>query len=129
MVSADHATRGHVAVLRDMAGCMRADAAKGKMPTVYDVGGSLYAAAADNARLPKGRLSPLRTPNQVRAACPEHEPTLSQLKAEGKRMGYDLRDDTIVNAVELDKAFAKHPDQTTRRLAWKLAAGRIGILG
>ena len=41
-------------MLRDMAGCMRADAMKGKMPNEY--GGSLYAAAADTQRLPRGRL-------------------------------------------------------------------------
>ena len=40
-----HATRGHVAVLRHMAGCMRADAAKGQMPHVYKSTGQFYAAA------------------------------------------------------------------------------------
>jgi hypothetical protein len=123
-----HATRGHAAVLRDMASSMRADASVGKLPHIYNGGGAMFG-AADNARLPRGRLSPLRTPAQAVAANPEHEGTIKQLRGEGRRMGYELADDKIVNRTELEAAFAKHPDQTTRRLAWQLAASRIGILG
>jgi cold shock CspA family protein len=83
-----HAVRGHVAVLRDMASSMRADAVKGKMPDEY--GGLLYAVADNNARLPKGRLSPLRTPAEVLRANPEHQGTISQLRGEGRRMGTSL---------------------------------------
>jgi hypothetical protein len=45
-----HPTRGHAAVLRDMAGCMRADAARGKTPDRYD-GGVMYGAADVQAGL------------------------------------------------------------------------------
>lgn len=120
-----HPTRGHVAVLRDMAGCMRADAMKGKMPNEY--GGSLYAAAADTQRLPRGRLSPLRTPNEVLRANPEHEQTLRQLRMEGRRMGYEMDDNAVVDRAAVDRAFANNKD-VTRRLAWKMAASRIGIM-
>lgn len=120
-----HATRGHAAVLRNMAGCMRADAAVGRMPHVYDGGGAVYG-AADNARLPKGRLSPLRTPAQVAAANPEHEQTIRQLRMEGRRMGYEMDDNSPVDRAAVDKAFANK--DVTRRLAWKMAATRIGIM-
>jgi hypothetical protein len=122
-----HASRGHVVILRDMASCLRADAAKGRMSHEYP--GGLYAAADNTARLPKGRLSPLRTPNEVLAANPEHEGTIKQLRGEGRRLGYELADDKVCDRAEVDRAFANHPDQTTRRLAWKMAASRIGILG
>jgi hypothetical protein len=41
-----HATRGHAAILRQMASSMRADAAQGKMPHVFDGLGPMYAGAA-----------------------------------------------------------------------------------
>ena len=119
-----HPVRGHVAVLRSMAANMRADAAVGKLPNAY--ANSLY--AADNApRLPKGRLSPLRTPAQVAAANPEHEQTIRQLRMEGRRMGYEMDENSVVDRATVDKAFANK--DVTRRLAWKMAAARIGILG
>ena len=31
-----HPKRGHAAILRDMAGCLRADAARGKLSDTYD---------------------------------------------------------------------------------------------
>ena len=44
-----HATRGHVTVLRHMAGAMRADAAQGKMPHIYESTGQYYASADTRA--------------------------------------------------------------------------------
>jgi hypothetical protein len=78
-----HATRGHAAVLRDMASCMRADAAVGKMPHVYNGGGAMYAVAADVA--PKGR--PILTLMQAAAAKKENAPLVQMICATARRMG------------------------------------------
>jgi hypothetical protein len=40
-----HPTHGHVAVLRHMAACLRADAAHGKLPSVYRDADRLHATA------------------------------------------------------------------------------------
>ena len=117
-----HQTRGHAVTLRSMAANMRADAAVGKLP----YSNSSLHAAADNARLPRGRLSPLRTPAEVLRACPEHEGTIRQLRGEGRRMGYEMDDNSVVDRAAVDKAFANK--DVTRRLAWKMAAARIGIM-
>jgi hypothetical protein len=68
----------------------------------------------------------LRTPVQAAAANPECEGIVVQLKAEARRMGYDLKDNEIVDTVALDRAFKGH--DINRRLAWKVAAAQIGIL-
>jgi hypothetical protein len=39
----NHVTRGHVAVLRTMASCLRADAAQGRLPSIYDGNDRMYA--------------------------------------------------------------------------------------
>ena len=41
-----HPKRGHAAILRDMAGCLRADAARGKLSDTYD---GMYASASASA--------------------------------------------------------------------------------
>jgi len=45
-----HAQRGHAAVLRHMASCLRADASRGRTPYIYDSTDHLYAAAEPAAR-------------------------------------------------------------------------------
>jgi hypothetical protein len=41
----NHITRGHVAILRHMSACLRADAAQGRLSSIYDGTDRMYAAA------------------------------------------------------------------------------------
>jgi len=51
-----HLTDGHAAVLRRMSACMRADAAHGKLPSVYRDADRLYA-SAEPAKLHPGTVA------------------------------------------------------------------------
>jgi hypothetical protein len=120
-----HATRGHAAVLRDMAGCMRADAARGKMPDVYNGGGAMFGAAAtDNA--PKAR--PLLTPLQAsQAKNGANKDLLRSVMARAQRLGFTINlDDKHVDVVALDAAMAGK--DVSERLAIKATLAKMGLI-
>jgi cold shock CspA family protein len=128
-----HPTRGHAAILRDMAGSMRADAARGKMPNEY--GGSLYA-AADTA--PKGR--PILTLTEAAAAKKENAPLVQQVCATVARMGLGSIDPSEkIDINKLNRELTKRGVGTDARMSLKamppspahdrIASKRIGVAG
>src|SRR5262245_37831471 len=83
-----HPTRGHAAILRQMASSMRADAARGKTPHTYEPSG-MFASASDGnaAPAPKGR--PVLTAAELVAAKgPDIVPRLNKIKHQARRLGY-----------------------------------------
>jgi hypothetical protein len=118
-----HASRGHAAVLRDMASCMRADAARGKMPDVYNGGGALFGAAAtDNA--PKGR--PLLTPLQASQAKQENAPLVQQIMATAARMNIDIDPTKVIDVSALNRSLAGR--SVDERLAIKSMLARLHLI-
>lgn len=118
-----HPTRGHAAIMRRMAADLRANAVQGKLPSAFDAG--MYASAAsDTAPAPRAltALSPLA----AAAANPMLKPLLRNLKARCERLGYDLKDNEVIDPFELDRAFAGKP--VGERLAIKCSLGQIGLL-
>jgi hypothetical protein len=111
-----HDVKGHAAVLRHMAGSMRADAAHGKMPYRYESSGAgVFASASDVAtpRPTKGR--PVVTVAELIAAKgPEVAPLVKRVRAQARRLGYDLPLDRHIDLFELDQAIAGRGDRIER---------------
>jgi hypothetical protein len=79
-----HPTRGHAAILRNMAGDLRAQAAQGKMPFVYD---SFYATAADVKAGAKGEVEAA-----VEATKKEFAKQLDEVKASAEKAKKEVED-------------------------------------
>lgn len=143
-----HPSNGHVAVLRRMAGAMRAEAAMGKIPHIYRdhdyAGGSMYA-GADNGNKDAGSAEIKALKDQVaslttklddklaatRAAAPEPQrktltPEISRLLA---RAGIDEPgEDGKLSAAGVDKALKDSGLGISERLRIKAALGQAGVL-
>lgn len=116
-----HATRGHAAVLRDMAGCMRADAARGRMPNEY--GGFLNAAAA----APKGR--PLLTLTEAATAKKENAPLVQQICATAQRMGLTCIDpEKQIDISKLNLELTNRKIGTDERMSLKAMLSRLHVI-
>lgn len=113
-----HATRGHAAVLRDMASCMRADAARGKMPNEY--GGFLNAAAA----APKGR--PVLTLMEAATAKKENAPLVQQVCATAQRLGLASIDpEQKIDIHKLNLELTERKVGTDQRMSLKAMLSRL----
>jgi hypothetical protein len=115
-----HPKRGHAAVLRDMAGCMRAEAAQGKMPHIYE-GSSLYAAADIRAGLAQIGAIDAAEQNSTRLNS-------MQVEAVGalRRVGLELDDTGTITLHVLNRALAGKPIDQRMRL--KSLCANAGIL-
>jgi hypothetical protein len=135
-----HATRGHAAVLRDMAACMRADAATGKLPDTYvPSGGRMWAGAEvtrlggagpevharhDTSVLPGWRecLSPIQAIN----ANADNAIRVRRCMAEAKRLGFEIKPNEKIDLFKLDEAL-KGKD-VERRISLKRNLHAMGML-
>ena len=99
-----HSSRGHVAVMRRMAGNMRADAAMGKMPHEYNDGHSYWAAAE-------------LVPGVAAAAAPKVEDSdaFKKLKADSDKLTNDLAaaNQRITDLQAAAQAASPAPDRKT----------------
>ncbi len=116
-----HPRRGHAAVLRDMASCMRADAAQGKLPHTYE---ALYGATAGARGVDETIYA---------AAWEQNSRRMQVMRAEAigalRRFGIDVSDieeGGKVSAYTLDqKLIGKPVDQRIRLKALCATAGLL----
>jgi hypothetical protein len=143
-----HPTRGHAAILRDMARHMRADASLGKIPHVYNAPGSEFGAlsASEDNGADQGAWTSTRksAPSATRArpgrrvlTCLEvlqakgaaAAPSIRLLQAMGRRLGYDLPFDEPVDLIELDRAIrANKSSSLDDRFRFKSCLAQEGLL-
>lgn len=130
-----HPTKGHAVMLRRMAADLRANAAKGELPAVFDQ----FNAAADtdsemSARqarmLAHGRGRPLTMLEAVRAAGDDQGrlTALSNLRARSQRLGYKIPDDSVVDLDELNRAIAAGHGSISDRIALKSDLARYSLI-
>jgi hypothetical protein len=131
-----HATRGHAAVLRDMAACMRAEASQGKLPDVYvPSSGRLWAGAEvigrashvharhDTPVLPEREcLSPIQAIN----ANAGNAIRVRRCVAEAKRLGFQIELDSKIDPFKLDEAL--RGKDVERRMSLKRNLHAMGML-
>lgn len=118
-----HADGGHVAVLRRMAAKMRADAAQGKIPHAF---GADADRTLSTIRAAKRQLYELRTPVEACEAAPKNIETVRWLRAELKRMGYDLVMEEKVDEMRLNQVMAGHDVQ--KRMAIKAGLSSLKLI-
>jgi hypothetical protein len=116
-----HATKGHAAILRDMASCMRADAARGRMPSEYP--GGLYAVAAADVA-PKKK--PLLTPMEATQAKQENVPLVAQILATAARMNVDIDPTKVIDVPTLNRQLSGR--SVDERLAIKSMLARLHLI-
>jgi hypothetical protein len=124
-------SRGHAAVLRNMAGDLRSQAALGRMPSTFDA----FHAAADQgdesgalrALRQGGALTLLQAVNAA-ADDPTRLTALVNLRARALRIGVVLDDDTILTLPALNAALDASGARTQDRFALKSDLHRAGLL-
>ena len=100
-----HPKRGHAAILRDMAGCLRADAARGKLSDTYD--GMYASASADDVAAGLAQIG-------VIDASAENSRRQEVMRSEAigalRRLGVDVTDlmhgSNTLNAAKVNAALA-----------------------
>jgi hypothetical protein len=116
-----HASRGHVVILRDMASCLRADAAKGRMSHEYP-GGMYAVAAADVA--PKSR--PILTLVEAAAVKKENAPLVQMICATAQRMGLTSIDPSEkIDIQKLNRELTDRKIGTDERMSLKAMLSRL----
>lgn len=122
-----HDTRGHAAVLRHMAGAMRADAAEGKMPHVYHQDGGFYASAAKDTAAVEAKVAEVKAQAEA-----EFTKKLAEVKAEAEKVQKELADkvasaETMISDVKAkaEKAVADAGNKPARKT---LAPQQIKLL-
>jgi hypothetical protein len=111
-----HPSRGHAAVLRNMAGCMRADAVQGKMPHIFD-GGSMYSSA--DTRAGNEAAVKVETDKVTATLTKKLDDTVTELKAAAVKTEKVLKDElesaktTIADLTAKAATAAAAPDRKT----------------
>lgn len=119
-----HETRGHAAVLRQMAGAMRADAARGRLAYRYDApADTMSASASGGGTATRGR--PAVTVQQLLEADPTAARRVNAARHAAKRLGYILPLDRHVDLNELDAATRGRDLMERLSLKSNLAALRL----
>jgi hypothetical protein len=126
---------GHVEMLKRMAACMRADAARGTVPSVYH-GGSTTAGAEKsqgNNGMPTDKI--FRNASIFASEGSKFNLNIEAMKqtAHYRSIAYLLKRENIeihrpVTIAELDDAFAKSALATSDRLNVKCCLSRAGLL-
>jgi hypothetical protein len=127
---------GPVETLRHMAGCMRADAARGAVPSVYH-GGSTFTAGAEKSQgnngMPTDKI--FRNASIFASDGSKFNLNIEAMKQTGhyRSIAYLLKREKIeihrpVTIAELDEALAKSALATSDRLNVKCCLSRAGVL-
>jgi hypothetical protein len=126
-----HPTRGHAAILRTMAGDLRAQGALGKMPAVFESINSVADQGDESGELAarrKGRALTLIEAVTAAAGNQTKLQALSNLRARALREGISLDSDSVLTLPAVDAALDKSGTQTETRFALKADLYRAGIL-
>jgi hypothetical protein len=121
-----HATRGHAAMLRRMAGEMRAAAARGRIPYESSTAGMF--ASSDGTKTTPMRGRPTVTVNELLQERGDDAIVrrLNKVTHQARRLGFDIPADRFIDVHELDQAISGRGDRIEKMaLKANLAALRL----
>jgi hypothetical protein len=126
-----HPTRGHATVLRKMAGCMRADAAQGKMPHVFEDTGWMGAAASETKKEDPA-MDAAMIEAAVKKATEDFTKQLTEIKAAAEKAEKALKDElesTKTKLADLQAKAVKEVEIPQRKTLSVMASAMLSKTG